>query len=82
VMKILTDNGVEVLEQPFPRDMVYIADESFMTGTAAEVTPVVELDDRRIGEGKPGPITRKVIEVFHGALRGRESRYSSWLHYV
>jgi branched-chain amino acid aminotransferase len=82
VMKILTDNGVEVLEQPFPRDMVYIADESFMTGTAAEVTPVVELDDRRIGEGKPGPITKKVIEVFHGALRGRESRYGSWLHYV
>ena len=82
VIKILTDIGVEVREQSFPRDMVYIADESFMTGTAAEVTPVVELDDRRIGEGKPGPITRKVIEVFHGALRGRESRYSSWLHYV
>jgi branched-chain amino acid aminotransferase len=71
-----------VLEQPFPRDMVYIADEAFMTGTAAEVTPVRELDDRQIGEGKPGPITRKVIEVFNGALRGREPRYDKWLHYV
>jgi branched-chain amino acid aminotransferase len=53
-----------------------------MTGTAAEVTPVRELDDRQIGDGKPGPITRKVIEVFHGALRGREPRYGAWLHYV
>lgn len=82
VIKILADNGIPVLEQPFPRDMVYIADEAFMTGTAAEVTPVRELDDRQIGEGKPGPITRKVIEVFHGALRGREPRYDKWLHYV
>jgi len=82
VIKILADDGIQVLEQPFPRDMVYIADEAFMTGTAAEVTPVRELDDRQIGEGKPGPITRKVIEVFHGALRGREPRYGKWLHYV
>ncbi|HEY1851042.1 MAG TPA: branched-chain amino acid transaminase [Candidatus Binataceae bacterium] len=82
VMTILADNGIQVLEQPFPRDMVYIADEAFMTGTAAEVTPVRELDDRQIGEGKPGPITRKVIEIFHRALRGREPRYGAWLHYV
>jgi branched-chain amino acid aminotransferase len=82
VIKILADDGIAVLEQPFPRDMVYIADEAFMTGTAAEVTPVRELDDRQIGEGKPGPITRKVIETFHGALRGREPRYDKWLHYV
>jgi branched-chain amino acid aminotransferase len=82
VMRILADAGVAVLEQPFPRDMVYIADEAFMTGTAAEVTPVRELDDREIGEGRPGPVTRKVIEVFHAALRGRDSRYDAWLHYL
>ncbi len=82
VIKILADDGIEVLEQQFPRDLVYISDEAFMTGTAAEVTPVRELDDRQIGEGKPGPVTRKVIEVFHRALRGRESRYAEWLHYV
>jgi branched-chain amino acid aminotransferase len=82
VMKILADDGIQVIEQQFPRDLVYISDEAFMTGTAAEVTPVRELDDRQIGEGKPGPITRKVIEVLHGALHGREPRYGAWLHYV
>jgi branched-chain amino acid aminotransferase len=82
VMRILTDAGVPIVEQPFPRDVVYIADEAFMTGTAAEVTPVRELDDRKIGEGKPGPITRRVIETFHAALRGRDARYKDWLHYI
>jgi len=82
VMKILTDQGVAVLEQPFARDAIYIADECFMTGTAAEVTPVTELDDRKIGSGKPGPITLKVCQAFDGALRGRDARYRSWLYYV
>ena len=82
VIKILTDMKIPVVEQLFPRDAVYIADEAFMTGTAAEVTPVRELDDRQIGEGKPGPITRKVIEVFQAALHGRDPRYSSWLYHV
>jgi branched-chain amino acid aminotransferase len=82
VIKILADDGIQVIEQQFPRDLVYISDEAFMTGTAAEVTPVRELDDRQIGEGKPGPVTRKVIEVFHRALRGREPRYGEWLQYV
>ncbi len=82
VIKILDDLKIPVVEQLFPRDAVYIADEAFMTGTAAEVTPVRELDDRQIGEGKPGPITRKVMEVFQAALHGRDSRYSSWLYYV
>lgn len=82
VMKILSDAGVTVLEQPFPRDAVYIADEAFMTGTAAEVTPVRELDDRVIGSGTPGPVTLKVQEIFRAALHGRDPRYSGWLHYV
>ena len=82
VMKILSDQGVTVIEQPFPRDAVYIADEAFMTGTAAEVTPVRELDDRVIGSGTPGPVTLKVQEVFTSALHGRDARYREWLHYV
>src|SRR6516165_8102580 len=82
VIRILRDAGVPVTEQLFPRDAVYIADEAFMTGTAAEVTPVRELDDRIIGDGKPGPITLKVMEVFGSALHGRDSRYHSWLYYV
>jgi branched-chain amino acid aminotransferase len=82
VIRILADQGVRFVEQHFPRDAVYIADEAFMTGTAAEVTPVRELDDRQIGDGKPGPITLKVQEAFHAALHGREPRYRDWLYYV
>ena len=82
VIKILADAGVPVVEQLFPRDALYIADEAFMTGTAAEVTPVCELDDRKIGAGKPGPITQKVCSVFAAALHGRDPRYRSWLYYV
>ena len=82
VIKILSDAGISVIEQLFPRDAVYIADEAFMTGTAAEVTPVRELDDRQIGDGKPGPVTRKVMEIFKAALHGNDVRYKSWLYPV
>jgi branched-chain amino acid aminotransferase len=79
VIRILRDLNVSLTEQFFPRDALYIADEAFMTGTAAEVTPVRELDDRSIGSGKPGPITLKVREVFEAAVRGRDARYKGWL---
>ena len=82
VIKILRDLSIPVIEEHFARDQFYIADEALMTGTAAEVTPVRELDDRRIGSGAPGPITRKVQEVFQAALHGRDSRYRDWLYYV
>jgi len=82
VIRILRDGGVEVREEQFARDAFYIADEAFMTGTAAEVTPVVELDDRKIASGTPGPITRKVQHVFEGALHGREPKYRGWLYYI
>jgi branched-chain amino acid aminotransferase len=82
VIKILADEGIEVIEQLFGRDAIYVADECFMTGTAAEVTPVTELDDRKIGTGRPGPITLKVRNAFDAALRGRDARYRSWLYYV
>jgi branched-chain amino acid aminotransferase len=82
VMKILRDLGTPVVEEHFARDLVYIADEAFMTGTAAEVTPVRELDDRKIGSGAPGPITLKVQEIFRAALHGRDHRYREWLFFV
>jgi len=82
VMKILRDLGVAVIEKHFARDLFYIADEAFMTGTAAEVTPVRELDDRKIGSGAPGPITKKVQEIFQAALHGRDARYRDWLYHV
>jgi branched-chain amino acid aminotransferase len=82
VMKILRDLGTPVVEEHFARDFVYIAEEAFMTGTAAEVTPVLELDDRKIGSGAPGPITLKVQEIFRAALHGRDRRYREWLFFV
>jgi branched-chain amino acid aminotransferase len=82
VIKILRDLEIRVVEELFARDMFYIADEAFMTGTAAEVTPVRELDDRKVGTGTPGPITLKVQEVFQAALHGRDARYRDWLYQV
>ena len=82
VLSVLADLGVAVREERFTRDEIYLADEAFLTGTAAEVTPVRELDDRRIGEGKPGPTTRRRQELFFAIVRGREERYRSWLAYV
>ena len=83
VIKILRDNCVEVARADVrAATRIYIADEAFMTGTAAEVTPVVELDDRKIGTGKPGPITAKVQQVFQATLHGREPRYRDWLYYI
>jgi branched-chain amino acid aminotransferase len=82
VLMIAKDLGIPVQEGRFPRDELYIADEIFLTGTAAELTPVRELDDRRIGSGKPGPITKKVQEAYFAAVKGENSRYASWLTYI
>lgn len=79
VMKIARDLGIPVVEQRFTRDTVYLADELFMTGTAAEVTPVREVDNRRIGTGSPGPITKKIQETFFKAVKGEDPRYREWL---
>jgi branched-chain amino acid aminotransferase len=68
---ILTKNGIPYDEMPFGRDAMYVADEVFMTGTAAEITPVVECDRLKIGNGKPGPITQMVQQVYQDAVRGR-----------
>ncbi len=82
IIRILHDQGFEVREELFPRDAFYIADEAFMTGTAAEVTPVVELDGRRIGTGAPGSITRQVQRIFQDVLHGRDGKYQDWLYRV
>jgi branched-chain amino acid aminotransferase len=79
VLRIARDLGVPVKEEKFTRDAMYLADELFMTGTAAEVTPVREVDDRRIGRGEPGPVTKRVQETFFRAVRGEEPRYREWL---
>ncbi|HUK65353.1 MAG TPA: branched-chain amino acid transaminase [Anaeromyxobacteraceae bacterium] len=81
VLRIAKDQGIPVVEQKFTRDGMYIADELFMTGTAAELTPVREVDSRRIGAGQPGPVTRKIQEVYFRAVHGDEPRYREWLTY-
>jgi branched-chain amino acid aminotransferase len=80
VMRIARDLGYEVQERDVARAELVLADEVFLTGTAAELTPVREIDDHPLGE--PGPVTRAIQEVFHDALRGRVERYRDWLDLV
>ncbi|MCS7242005.1 MAG: branched-chain-amino-acid transaminase [Candidatus Caldatribacterium sp.] len=82
VMRLAGDLGIPVRETFCTRDDLYLADEAFFTGTAAEITPIVEIDGRYIGDGKPGPLTRKLQEVFFRVVRGEEAKYEHWLTYV
>jgi branched-chain amino acid aminotransferase len=79
VIQIARDQGVPVKEEKFTRDAMYLADELFLTGTAAEVTPVREVDNRKIGKGEPGPVTKRLQEVFFRVVRGEEPKYREWL---
>ena len=76
------DMGLEVIEKRITRDEMYCADEAFFTGTAAEVTPIRELDDRTIGEGHRGPITEKLQTLFFDVVNGRSEKYRHWLTQV
>jgi len=82
VLRMLRDQGIEVREERFTRDEVYLADEAFFTGTAAEVTPIRELDDRVVGAGTPGPISMRLQDLFFRVVQGREERYREWLAFV
>ncbi|MFA5845298.1 MAG: branched-chain amino acid transaminase [Thermodesulfovibrionales bacterium] len=79
IMEIARNEGIEIISEKFTRDELYIADEAFFTGTAAEITPIREVDGRTIGKGKPGEITKKVQSIFFDAVKGRNKRYKSWL---
>jgi len=79
VIALANDLGIEVQAKRMTRDDVYIADEAFFTGTAAEVTPIRELDNRTIGNGECGPITKKLQLLFFDAVNGRNPKYKSWL---
>lgn len=78
-MTVLRNQGVPVSEDRFTRDELYIADEAFMTGTAAEVTPIREVDGRQIASGGPGPITRDLQAAFVRIIRGADPAYKGWL---
>ncbi|MDQ5906628.1 MAG: branched-chain amino acid aminotransferase [Pseudomonadota bacterium] len=79
VIRLAADLGYQVVSKPITRDDIYIADEAFFTGTAAEVTPIRELDNRTIGEGKRGPITTKLQARFFDLVNGRLPEYADWL---
>lgn len=82
ILSFAKDLGIEVRERSITRDEVYVADEAFFTGTAAEVTPIREVDDRVIGSGKPGPLTLKLQELYFDHVYGRAKSHSNWLTYV
>lgn len=79
VIELAREQGLIVLEERFTRDEMYIADEVFVTGTAAELTPVREIDQRRIGTGKPGPVTAALQKRFFSIVRGEDASHDSWL---
>ncbi len=70
--------GIETVERQIDRSELYVADEIFMTGTAAHLTPVVEVDRRLIGTGRPGPITRSLSDLFFDVIRGKNEKYRHW----
>jgi branched-chain amino acid aminotransferase len=79
VIEIANDEGIKVIEERFTRDELYIADEAFFTGTAAEVTPIRMVDGRSIGTGRPGKITRHIQSLFFDIVKGKNKKYESWL---
>lgn len=82
VVALLRDEGYEVRETTMHRSDLYYCDELFLTGTAAEVTPIREVDDRPVGDGTPGAITRRAQQLFAAAISGRLDAHQDWLEYV
>lgn len=82
MIALARDKGYELVEERFTRDELYIADEAFFTGTAAELTPIREVDDRQIGSGRRGPVTEDLQSTFFDIIKGKNSHYEKWLAYV
>jgi branched-chain amino acid aminotransferase len=78
ILTLAQELRIPIREDRLTRDDLYIADEAFFTGTAAEVTPIREIDDRKIGQGQPGPITKRLQEAFFSSVRGTGS-HQDWL---
>jgi branched-chain amino acid aminotransferase len=82
VIELARDKGLSVCERPVARDELYIADEIFLCGTAAEVTPIREVDRRKVGNGARGPVTKLLQTAFFDVVTGRDSKYDRWLRYT
>jgi branched-chain amino acid aminotransferase len=79
VLALAADRGIEVVERDIARAELVLADEVFLSGTAAELVPVREVDDHRVGAGEPGPVTRALQRAFDDAVHGRDARHRDWL---
>ncbi|MBX3616103.1 branched-chain amino acid transaminase [Nitrosomonas sp.] len=82
IMELAAELGIPVIEKRITRDEIYCAEEAFFTGTAAEVTPIRELDNRTIGAGKRGPITEKIQTLFFNCVKGKAKNHENWLTLV
>lgn len=82
IITLARDKGYTVIEERFTRDELYIADEAFLTGTAAELTPVREVDDRQIGAGRRGPVTEDIQNKYFEVIQGKDQKYARWLFNV
>ncbi|TXD97915.1 branched-chain amino acid transaminase [Psychrobacter frigidicola] len=82
IIQFAEDLGIKVTERRITRDEFYLADEIFMTGTAAEVTPIREYDDRKIGNGGRGPLTEKLQTLYFDVVHGRNEKYMDWLSFI
>jgi len=82
IIELAEEIGIPVIEKRITRDEIYCADEAFFTGTAAEVTPIRELDNRLIGNGKRGPITTRLQAMFFDCVSGKANNHANWLTYV
>jgi len=82
VMTLASEQGFDVEVSAVPRDMLYLADEIFFTGTAAEISPIVEIDGHRVGTGRPGPITRGLADAFFDIAEGRTADRHGWLTHL
>jgi branched-chain amino acid aminotransferase len=82
IIQLAGEIGIPVIEKRITRDEVYIADEAFFTGTAAEVTPIRELDNRSIGQGKRGPITERLQTMYFDCVQGRSAKHAGWLTHL
>jgi branched-chain amino acid aminotransferase len=82
VIRLIDEAGLDLVEKRITRDEVYVADEAFFTGTAAEVTPIRELDGRSIGNGGRGPVTEQLQARYFDCVNGRDPKHDDWLTFV
>ncbi|GAB3342380.1 branched-chain amino acid transaminase [Marilutibacter aestuarii] len=79
IITLARENGIEVVERDLPREYLYLCDELFMCGTAAEITPIRSVDGRQVGAGRPGPVTQRIQDLFFGLFDGRTKDTHGWL---